>query len=762
MSEIYMIPVRVNERKFVTLKLSADMAYIKNNERDFVCEMDQFNGYVQLLMFQQQLKASSNLNTGRDIEISLCDVRPSDDNKFIELVFSESGEGGKDIAEEPEGLQGYRVATSLYASDSYEFSRQNDNDYQLVKVKIMLMHKGQTWSSVLKFHLVPKRDCYRLALDSGSEASQMLLMNAENNITTPVEILEQAKSKLPEYNNGHKDYKALGADKFHQYTNDGNTLFKSLFYVDLQDDAPLFLSLNAEDDKYKKRGEYALMPSLKISLLDRSGDIKMLEYYRKVVSDFIRTAICRIESLNVSGRHVGLQLYLLVPNVMSLKLVNELVRNILRQFESLQELVEAYRRFHLEVITCSESDASFVGYFNRNLCTHNFCQDKKYLTIDGGKGTMDFSVVHLNQRNKYKSLYRNGFVGSGNAVTYAIFDHICAVIVGSPDTEKRRSVMRSVLFNNTNDQAGLKRLLDVIEEIKKEYKPDEKIAQRCDKLHSLFAGQNLEELNAGGLANALANDDNGLIGSLGDKYGIIHATCAKICGLLAYNLEKNNVCSSKADAKGKEAGSDIIYFDEVILAGRAFKFKMLYDEMKRLLRENYGCEDFEVRYDQEWAKEACLNGALAWSFINCNSGINGVPCVRRAIFDKKPKSGVGKLILGGSSDSYTPLSGFEIDEDFLMNGYDLTLNPNDYLVLNGCELDRKEGYYADTHTYNLYYTEDGLLVRDESTVKSLSTLRKDSPEAQVETDMLFASRFPLYEDEDKRKISLWKMPVLDE
>ena len=64
------------------------------------------------------------------------------------------------------------------------------------------------------------------------------------------------------------------------------------------------------------------------------------------------------------------------------------------------------------------------------------------LTIDIGKGTTDFSITKKIDANKATSLFRSGFVGAGNAVSYAIFDNCIEQMVGK---SKKKEVIKRVL-----------------------------------------------------------------------------------------------------------------------------------------------------------------------------------------------------------------------------------------------------------------------------------------------------------------------------
>lgn len=792
------IPFKVNEgKKIITFEFSNDAYY---EQKEIICEMG-LSGQPQLLHFKGKLHAVSNLSKSRDLDVSLQEINytvsktteneePIEEN--IELIFTqessstskkkpnkknEASESEENPKLQEEWLKNKMSCTPKFEMkngkateviDTWELKREHAESYRKINITLVVQdpRSDQPYKAKVVCHLIPKASYYEIALDFGSEASQMKINypNGDRKAPTPIAILEKAKNQLPEYD----AYKNLDLAVFHQNVPNKKNLFQSLFYIERRDSEdklghPVFLSKIKEDDKYSE-----LMPSLKIALLDNTDTRGFLTYYRMVINNFLRTAIAAISEKEDSlPEHVGLQINLLVPNVMNIRNVNKLIDQILSGFSHLQDNnPELYGKFHLEITPISESDASFAGYFEANKGLPFIQPNKNYLIIDGGKGTMDFSIINIKDKDNYESLYRNGFIGSGNAITYAIFDHLCAIIKGSPENKGRKELMQNILFNSENDQVGRKKLLEVIEKIKRAYEntSTKDIENNCNKLNDLFSGQSLDELTAGGLAAKLEEEE--LTGSFGDKYGIIHATCYNICSSLSYNLMRNNISTPELN-KIQPTGADI-FFDEVILAGRTFMFKMLKEELKRVLKEEWHFTK-EIKYDPQEAKEACLNGALAWNFVNCNSGLSGRPCKASVFSHQNQQTNQSsnylwkELLFGETNGTATikhqTLKNFKINEDFLMNGFDIELNSYENLKMNGFELEDRNANKG-ARRYNFYYTEKGILLRNDGNVYT-PVLNNILKETNVAEKLLFASRFPRYDNEDdKANLCLWELPVL--
>ena len=791
------IPFKVNDRKSITLEFSDENC----EQKEIVCSMSE-TGFTKLLYFPTKLHAASDLTQKHDLDVSLQAINYSVPETMedevateenIELIFtrevptptSPQKPVKKNAVQEPEATpkwevgkmcceQGYEEEEKIDKNTNkktkekievWELKRQYADSYRRINITLVIENEQNGGKSKLRYktklicHLIPKTDCYEIVLDFGSEASQMSIKNKG---VTHIPILEKAKNLLPEY----EAYRKVETKDFHQYVEGNSNLFQSIFYLD-ENDHPLFLSKVKDDDEYKK---LKLIPSLKIAMLSSNTEDtdNLLRYYRQIICDFLRTAIATIADKKNLPDHVGLQLKLLMPNVMNIGDVNTFINEILTGFRVLRDHnPELSGTFYLEITPYSESDTSFLGYFQNSIGEQQINKEEHYLIIDGGKGTMDFSIMSPLGGKNFKSCYRNGFVGSGNAITYAIFDHLCAIIKGSPENERRKTLMQDILFNSENDQVGMKKLLDVLEKIKKVYSntPSDKIEKNCERLFSLFEGQNLKQLTAAGLASQL--EDQKLIGSFGDKYGIIHATCCNICATLVYNLKRNNIATPQQNEKPTEKEADI-FFQKVILAGRAFKFDMLKEELKRVLKAEFDYSE-ELIY-MEKAKEACIDGAFAWTSINGDSRVSGIPCKGILVKDnqnmpKQSNTNPFNFLFGDEKPkekrSNQTIKNFKIDRNFLMNGFDIPLDANEYLYINSNLAEIQDSQRNNQkRTYNLYYTEKGLLLRNEQNVET-PKLNKLLKETNVAESLIFASRFPRYDNEDdKANLSLWELPVL--
>ena len=118
-----------------------------------------------------------------------------------------------------------------------------------------------------------------------------------------------------------------------------------------------------------------------------------------------------------------------MPNVYSSKMVQEFL-NYIR--EDVRELIksgndkfEEVKGFSVNAI--SESDASFIGAVKNNiLClaedqNTQEIADGKYLIMDAGKGTLDFSIIEKKKENGKDIFYgvmQDGIIGASATISY--------------------------------------------------------------------------------------------------------------------------------------------------------------------------------------------------------------------------------------------------------------------------------------------------------------------------------------------------------
>lgn len=756
---IYMMPVEVNSRKFISLQFHKEDI----KEQRFVCEIPTM-GVLRLLSFLEKGQASSGECMEHDKQVSLYSIEQpnKDEDKYV-LHFYPNNDP---IANKKEFTNTTNNILIQKDDDRYHLNFNYQQENKIVSILCQLHIGQQVWLSILTFELILRKNMFQAALDFGSEASQGILKAADERGES-LNFIDLAKKYL------YTKYSEHVNNDFHQYQEDNennSNLFRSLFY--LKDKRPLFLSLQAEDNLLRREGQQ--LPNIKIGLLDSKGT-NIIHYHSNIVLNFIKS-ICyhiakSIDNENeIQNNTFGLQLELLVPNVMSMLQIRNMVTAIQTKFDSYMD-DPILGQFRLEINTFSESDASFLGYF-KNQDTNRLVINKPYLIIDGGNGTMDFSIISIKNKAEYRSLYRDGFIGSGNAITYALFDHICAVITGFMNNKDRKELMTSLLFGDQTDQLGLRNLRNELEKIKKADKNPLKANRNCQLLKEKF-GSHWREINLETLTTFLHDNT----GDYGDCYGIIHATCDKICRLLTDNLLRNRITSNCMPSNNNIIKNPAAKFEEVILAGRAFRYPMLKKTLQNYMKKYFGITEDKIQFHSKSAKVSCLYGLFQFKMVNGNCGLSGIPSVGEILVmedhsmssqSKKADLWLDNILdkwlsdANRQADRSKPVESFEVNEKFLNEGCNIQIKSNEVLYMNGHEIQTatplgKNINKDKDQEFNLYYDGTELLLRTSYNVSHLIRVAARIP---IESSLMYESRFPNFNYQDKNDLKYFYFPEL--
>ncbi len=718
---MYYLPILVNNRKYVILPLK-DAMHEDINESSFLVPLVKENEQPELFSLLPNSRATSNNGKNEDIDnlalcIDSCKYTHEEGSETEKLVLVLEEKRDSDNMQQSKVEIGKVSITQSASGFVVKSECGGEYKYKVLCVEIVLKRTiEKEYKTSLFFHLIPKKNAYYDAsLDFGSEASQAGFK--DGSVFKPINLIENAKYISCSDGN---DFRKTPAKDFLQYDEDDETLFRTIFYIEKKYNRPRFLSKRIEDDELQSE-DYELIPNIKIALLDEKEDRnKVLVVYRKAILNFIETIIYAILKGKID-KHIGIQLKLLVPNVMSIGAIKTLIQNIYDKLQ-LDDILGEY--VHLEITPVSESDASFAGYVEEN----EVKEQRTFLTIDAGKGTMDYSITRIDKEGHIENLYQNGFIGAGNAVTYALFDHVCAVIIGSTDSRKRKKLMKQVLMDKQSDQKGLRDLHEALEKIKRTYETKdsiESVQQRCKNLQDKTQNQT-DELIARGLASILNEVGTG---SLGDQYSIIHKMCYDICSKLVLSLDdKVTMGTSKSWKIWKNIGKQKkLHVDEVLLTGRAFRFPLLRETLEKLLKEKWG-EAVSVKLLPN-SKSLCLRGALRSDLsVNLNCGLPSKPQIYKT------------SKLDNTGFNYDTSNVFNIDEHFLNKGQEI--DERSAIFFNGHEW--SVGGMNHRMTGELYFTGEQPILRHQDSIDVLE------PRLQInENSMVFESKFPIYNQESE-------------
>lgn len=308
--------------------------------------------------------------------------------------------------------------------------------------------------------LAPAKMVFHATLDFGSEATQIMEYNQSDPKIGPGSISHIFRDMATLFN------KRIDFDNHDSETNRGfiqfdedERLYRSHYFapktVSITDSfnacSPInnkhidFFCSYDDIDKENYKEKHFTLPNVKIaSLMNQTPQIRVKDrklnrfedvtsfknrfFYRSAINAFLYQII---SDISYKARLADLpcayvSLMVLMPNVYDQKQLGQRMRDLhsdmatIISSDDFKDIIGG-----VEINSISESDASILGYMNVFRKNTLLLNKGNYLIMDAGKGTLDFSVLHFNpeaeKSKQYTSLYRSGIVGSGNAISYAIF-----------------------------------------------------------------------------------------------------------------------------------------------------------------------------------------------------------------------------------------------------------------------------------------------------------------------------------------------------
>jgi hypothetical protein len=258
--------------------------------------------------------------------------------------------------------------------------------------------------------------------------------------------------------------------------------------------------------------------------------------------------------------------------------------------------------------------------------------NKYYLTIDCGKGTTDFSInmIDPNDPNIIKPIYRDGFAGAGNLISFALMETVFyRILTGFYESYiykvRNQDENNRTLIGKTTKQELLKffeQLLsekpnykhwfyNLIEEFKINYDPSLSQGTIDRQWSNVRDGSLTFETFIDKLSTSPDPflDFNILMKKIKNIYdwnGYIAEACREISELLELNLKTVIKHLNKTSKCGG-----------VILTGRSFKFKPLVDQIQKKIKEFEGMSNvrfFQIQ-DHE-LKSICLKGIFERNLVH--------------------------------------------------------------------------------------------------------------------------------------------------
>ena len=471
-----------------------------------------------------------------------------------------------------------------------ENATDNQNAYSVFEI-VVNYHK---YSGKIRVHCVPSDDLYDVVLDFGSEASQMLIRrNADGAGTNPHQLFA--------YMLRHYWQAVVGGNRrVYDQQDDNPELFRSIFFkkenasmdnhFEMQEPNNQDSFVNFITRRNRNSGER--IPNVKISFLtgQQIEGADRTRLHVGIIMRFLHEALKRISELQKEAMrgievNTAIRFTILLPNVMPQSNVSSLIHKLhelANTPEFLNKFSDCITVPYIQVACCSESDASFLERMN----VIGLAPGDRCLTIDIGKGTTDFSITKKIDANKATSLFRSGFVGAGNAVSYAIFDNCIEQMVGK---SKKKEVIKKVL---DAEPALLFDLDNAIEEIKHNWGK----SSTKSPLAEISPNASVE----------VVLDKIRMAKGISDTTGSITKMAEGIT---------ENILKRLPDVK----------INKIVISGRAFRFNELKEVLEKKLAEKF--RGVDCVYNDQSAKSGCLLGASSTIKLSLSSSMVGMPFI---------------------------------------------------------------------------------------------------------------------------------------
>lgn len=701
-------------------------------------------------------------------------------------------------------------AFNVFGNVGHQLAELNNARFPDLQVSVQLLIGDRTYSHDFIISFAHPEQFLGMALDFGSESSQLAVKRYQSGFGY--------QEKKPEHENLFRNiyafHKAQGwidredTSSYYQeeeHTNFYKSIFflkedlsgeyedieKELFIQNMPENLKMLVNSSSKDSGFVTLTEkrFHQLPNLKITHkyvdvfsrlnfnINKQGydiNVNLGEVKNKTYNSILKVIIesfLKKEFIKYSQAKRKIRFVLLVPNIYDYADVRHTQQLLHMIFNDFAQNEYKDRILAWEVLTISESDASFLGYINKN--DVQVQKDSDYIIVDAGKGTTDFSVIRTGKDNLFniKPIYRNGFAGAGNMITFALFETVLHYIRANADNAAVafRFIKDQVLRNLTDSNLEVKnRLYKELERLKYNYIENKAYAlnQWVNARSGDFNFRNLTE--AGSDINTLI-DLLSQIENISDFYGYVEDTCSLIAQRVVSNLKM--IKDNKEDFN---CGG-------IVLTGRGFLFKPLAEALRSSLTEQLQIADGWIHIlNGTELKDVCIKGVFN-NTVRLNTERIGYPIqimvstrppaapAPEEVMEEKKKVSLGNRLI---NLFFNELNEIETAKAVLTTDkpitYD-TLYKSQILIgakrfkVSGSSLYDNPGQTVDA---DIIFTPQGYLVRklEHNTVKQILPLSEIFDHDKVEMNMVVPSLFPNYIDEQYifsiRRDDIRKAPIM--
>ncbi|MDZ4796001.1 MAG: hypothetical protein SGI83_17100 [Bacteroidota bacterium] len=495
---LYYLPVLIRSDRYFVARLEHTNQSVQETDFNFVVHAED-RVLTPLLTIEDPGKIVLNQmapSDRQDIPLRECHISLRKmGNDFELLIKKNSGLIVEPFYDEASGLRLDYSADQKRVSVGFYKYKVEQVPFQL---KLTLQHsEEEKYSGEFQFTIVRSKDCQRVVIDFGSEASQVGYKNCgPQSAVVSYDILENIISQL-NITDSSRNWKR---EDFLNQESGQPMLYRSFYAVkkrisqEERKTFPFNFTSNLVNDEIRLfitrqevaatqvsfRDEYEIIPNLKLGI-EKSLQLSMGNYtedysIRSHKKELISAVLLRILRLMISTkpsfRQGGMIVTLLVPNIYTQHDVFELLNELRNQTGSLQSsLGITDDALYIEYETISESDAAFMGYQQTHAEEVNLSNGEIALVIDCGKGTTDISMLLADDNENYSSFFRTGFAGAGNVLLYGFAEDFLTLVLkaipGSNDLSVKDFIRRHILDQNLT--ADVLNFIQLMEEQKKKF-----------------------------------------------------------------------------------------------------------------------------------------------------------------------------------------------------------------------------------------------------------------------------------------------------
>lgn len=498
---LYYLPILIRSDRYFVAKLDSDAepGFREEIDFNFVAHADD-RVMTPLITIEDPGRVVLNQmapSDRQDILLKECHISLAKKGRDAELLIKKANSFSiTPFQDEENGLR-LDYSNEQKRVSLHYYKNRVDQSPLYVYVTLMLS-ETETYSAKFLFSIVRSRECQRVVIDFGSEASQVGYKNCgPQSSVVQYDILENVISQLSRTDRtrnwrredflNHEQGQPLLYRSFYAVKKRMNQQERGQFPFNFtndifNDEIRLFITRQeVAATQLSFRDSYEIIPNLKLGIekslqlvLDNHTEDYSIRSHKK---ELISAILLRILRLMISTKpdfqQGGIIVTLLVPNIYTQHDVFEMLNELRgRTHLLLSSLHIGDEQLYIEYETISESDAAFMGYQQTNSSDVELSNGEMALVIDCGKGTTDISMVMADDNENYSSFFRTGFAGAGNVLAYGFVEDflnlVLRAIPGSNEINIRDFISRHILDQNLT--VDVLNFLQWIENQKKKYK----------------------------------------------------------------------------------------------------------------------------------------------------------------------------------------------------------------------------------------------------------------------------------------------------